>query len=123
MAPLIDIVFLLLIFFIFTAGMVNEPLNVAIELPGSQTAKRDSLPPYMLFISKRGEIYFNDELVSTRSLRSLLAQQVTRQENPQVFIYADRGVDFQTVLRVMDEARLAGVRDINFAARQTDVDN
>ncbi|NMB17711.1 MAG: biopolymer transporter ExbD [Firmicutes bacterium] len=109
MAPLIDIVFLLLIFFIYTVNMTGQPLDINVDLPGSSTAEAGSARTAAIFLTKAGKTYLDGEAVELTSLRTLLAT------GDQVIIYADRGVDLQRALLVMDEVRLAGIKDVGFA--------
>lgn len=109
MAPLIDIVFLLLIFFIYTVNMTGQPLDINVDLPGSSTAEAGPARTAAIFLTKAGKTYLNGQAVELTSLRTLLAT------GDQVIIYADRGVDLQRALLVMDEVRLAGIKDVGFA--------
>lgn len=109
MAPLIDIVFLLLIFFIYTVNMTGQPLDINVDLPGSSTAKAGPARTAAIFLTKAGKTYLNGQAVELTSLRDFLAT------GDQVIIYADRGVDLQRALLVMDEVRLAGIKDVGFA--------
>lgn len=116
MAPLIDIVFLLLIFFVFTAGMVNEPLGVEIHLPGSTTANAQGTLPLVVFVASDGRLFVDEDMVRPGELADAIRQRTAKSAR-QLAIYADQGVDFQTVLAVMDAARQAGIRDIDFAVQ------
>lgn len=109
MAPLIDIVFLLLIFFIYTVNMNGQPLDINVDLPGSSTAEAGPARTVAILLTKAGKTYLDGQAVELTSLRTLLAA------GDQVIIYADRGVDLQRALLVMDEVRLAGIKDVGFA--------
>ena len=108
MAPLIDIVFLLLIFFIYTVNMTGQPLDVDIDLPASAAAEAGPTRTVAIFLTRSGETYLDGRPVELTSLRDLLNQ------GDQVIIYADRGVDLQRALLVMDEVRLAGIENVGF---------
>ncbi|NLV92413.1 MAG: biopolymer transporter ExbD [Firmicutes bacterium] len=115
MAPLVDIVFQLLIFFVFTAGMVSEPMGIEVDLPGSTTADSPYTKSLMVFVTAEGEIFVGEEAVLLSQLRRVLLQKIGDGEVPGLTIYADEEVSWQRVLRVMDAARSVGVSQLDFA--------
>ena len=118
MAPLIDIVFQLLIFSIFTAGVLSEPQNVAIQLPHAESAESSTISPLFLIVSKGGEVYLDDEEIQIRALQDIIAGANGAEIGNQVFIYADGRVEFDTIMQIMDEVRLAGLENISFAVHE-----
>ncbi len=120
MAPLIDIVFLLLVFFVFTAGMVNEPMGVDVHLPGASTATAQEAVPLVVFASADGQLYVDQEPVTLADLASAIRQRSGEAGGTALTIFADQKVDFQRILSIMDAARTVGIRDIDFAVREED---
>ena len=115
-APLIDIVFIMLIFFIVTASFVKES-GLEVERPQAQTASPNAQVSVLVGISEDHGIWINHQPVDLRAVRAHILR--LHAENPQggVVIQADRNSRNEVLVQVMDQIRLAGVRNIAIAAR------
>ena len=115
-APLIDIVFIMLIFFIVTASFVKES-GLEVERPEAQTASPNTQVSVLVGISEDDAVWINHQPVDLRAVRAHILR--LQAENPQggVVIQADRNSRNDTLVQVMDQIRLAGVRKIAIAAR------
>ena len=120
--PLIDVVFLLLIFFMVTTTFERES-EISITLP---EASREQVEPQdesiEISIDKQGRVFINDQaLVNAQqsTIRDALDEAVTAGENknPPVIINADAETAHQVVIKVMDAARQLGLRKVTFATR------
>ena len=114
--PLIDIVFIMLIFFIVTAVFVKES-GVEIERPQAQTASLQTQVSILIGITEDNEVYLNHRPVDLRAVRPHVLR--LHAENPQggVVIQADRDSRNHTLVQVIDQVRQAGVKKIAIAAR------
>lgn len=118
--PLIDVVFLLLIFFMVSTTFERES-QINITLPeASEEVKEQEPLAIEVSVDARGEIYVNEQkLVNAQLLTIREALRIAAElgEDPQVIISADENATHQTVIRVMDAARQLGLVRITFATK------
>jgi biopolymer transport protein ExbD len=115
LTPMLDVVFIMLIFFIVTASFVKES-GIEISRPGASTAVRKEKGNILIAISANDQIWMNRRQVDPRALRANI--ELAHAENPQgaVIIQADKAAKTGLLVQVMDAARSAGVKDISLAA-------
>tara|TARA_B100001964_G_C14132795_1_gene553707 strand:+ start:293 stop:700 length:408 start_codon:yes stop_codon:yes gene_type:complete len=115
LTPMIDIVFIMLIFFIVTASFVKEA-GIEVNRPGAVTAERKEKASILIAIAENGEIWIDKRSVDVRAVRANIER--LRAENPQgaVVIQADKNSKNGLLVKVMDAARLAGVENVSLAA-------
>ena len=115
LTPMIDIVFIMLIFFIVTASFVKEA-GIEVNRPGAVTAERKEKASILIAIAENGEIWIDKRAVDVRAVRANIER--LRAENPQggVVIQADKNSKNGLLVKVMDAARLAGVENVSLAA-------
>ena len=111
-APLIDIVFLLLIFFMLTANFIINP-GLTISLPNAQSATPQDTENVFIFISMENEVYLDDLKVDVGDLQQLLKTKIEKYPEKKVILKADEQIDFGLAVKVMDIAKQAGSE--NFA--------
>ena len=111
-APLVDVVFLLLLFFMLTSHLVQEPA-VRIRLPESKTAevKPEAVPT--VYINREEKIYFQDRQVDLERLIPILKGLQEKAPNQPLRLKADREVNVGFLIKVIDEVRLAGVSNFS----------
>ena len=114
MSPLLDVVFILLIFFIVTTVFVKET-GVDVDKPQSMTAKQLEQTVILLAITDNGEIFYDANSIGVAGIRGTVEQLLSSQDRP-VVIQADKNVPTQLLLEVIDEAKLAGAVTVNLAA-------
>jgi len=107
---LIDVMFLLLVFFMVSTTFAEHPA-IKLELPSASTAEPSRLESLTLTIDKKGRMFLNDEAVNDGELRSLLAAAAGKPDATLV-LKADKGVPYGFVIRAMDISRQSGVRRI-----------
>lgn len=113
LSPLIDVVFILLIFFIVTTVFIKET-GVKVEKPEAVTAQQLENELILLAITPNGEVMYDHSNIGVAGVRSTVAALLLVQERP-VVIQADRQVTTDLLVRVMDEAKLAGATSLNIA--------
>jgi biopolymer transport protein ExbD len=113
MAPLIDMVFILLIFFIVTTAVVRET-GIEVEKPEATAAARLQDDLILLAITPAGEVWYDRNNIGVAGVRSTVAALLLSKERP-VVIQADRRVTTDLLVRVMDEAKLAGAPSLSIA--------
>ncbi len=111
-APLVDVVFLLLLFFMISSNLIKEPA-IAIRLPESRTAEVRNETVKTIIIARGGEIYFMDTYVDLKDLQNIIRDNTNDIKKDLLRIKADKDVDVGLLVNVIDEVRLSGV--INFS--------
>ena len=113
--PLIDMVFILLIFFAVNASFVKEA-GVEIERPSARSAETQQKANIMIAVTENDEVWVDRQRVDPRSVRGHVER--LHAENPEgaVVILADDASKTGLVIEVLDQARLAGVEQVAVAA-------
>ncbi len=115
MAPLIDMVFILLIFFLVTASFVRES-GVEIRRPEAVTAEAEDTVGLMVGVTSAGDIFIDRRPVDAQNLRAVV--ELFLVENPAggVLIQADRECSTGRLVAVLDQCRLAGAENVAVSA-------
>jgi biopolymer transport protein ExbD len=116
MLPLIDIVFLLLVFFIYAMLSMAVHRGLPVELPTSVSAEIDKKLVLSLTIKADETIYLDKEPLALEDLTEVLKTKAAGSEEPGVLIFADRGLNYQKLYNVLDKIRLAGINRISLQA-------
>ena len=113
--PMLDVVFILLIFFIVTANFIKDP-GLEINRPDSETAEITENAAILIAIGPAGEIYMDGRRIDVRQVKANVIRLMA--ENPQgaVVMQADEKATAVKIIAVMDEVREAGVIDISIAS-------
>ena len=117
LTPMLDVVFIMLIFFIVTASFVKEA-GIDVNRPEAATAVKKDRANILIAISDKGEIWINKRRIDVRAVQANIER--LRAENPQgsVVIQADKKATTETLIKVMDASRAAGVYDVSIAAQE-----
>lgn len=113
--PLIDMVFLLLIFFLLTSNFVMQP-GIKVKLPKAATSEVVQPKNIEIIISGENVIYLNGKVVTSGDLKNLIRQIARRKQS--ILIKADRRASLGRVVEVWDMCRELGVTQINIATDQ-----
>ena len=105
-APLIDVVFLLLIFFMLSSHFVTQ-LGIKITLPSAVTARLHPEEDIIISITEDNNLYLNEKLVTLENLLEQLRIEIIKTEKKTVIIKADEKIDLGLAVKVMDIARQA----------------
>jgi biopolymer transport protein ExbD len=116
MAPLIDCVFLLLIFFIATTVFVEET-GVEVQKPKAATAQELNKNSILISLTSDGKIVFGGRQISLNSVRGMVAQQLREKEVP-VILIADETSRTGPLVELIDECKLAGAKQVSIAAQK-----
>ena len=118
LTPMVDVVFLLLIFFMISTTFVESP-GISIKLPeaSSQTVEREP-KEIKVYLSKEGDIYHLDQKISLDDFRGLLAEHQSEAELTTVLLLADQESRHGKVVTLMDLARDAGFVKLAIATEQ-----
>jgi len=115
LTPLIDMVFILLIFFVVTSSFVKES-GIEVNRPTAKSAERQERGNIIISVSKEGEIWIDRRKVAIDALRANVER--LHAENPEgsVIIAADKEALTGSLVQALDQARLAGVSNVSIAA-------
>lgn len=117
MAPLIDMVFILLIFFLVTTTFVKDT-GVVIDRPDAASAEELDRQTIVVAIDAGGGLHMQGRPVTALELRALLRQELVLAPDRPVVVLADKDSRHATLVDVLDEARLAGATTIQIAAER-----
>lgn len=117
LTPMLDVVFIMLIFFIVTASFVKES-GIDVNRPEAATAVKKDRANILIAISDKNEIWINKRRIDERAVQANIERLYA--ENPQgsVVIQADKKAVTETLIKVMDASRAAGVFDVSIATQE-----
>lgn len=113
LTPLLDVVFILLIFFIVTTVFVRET-GVEIDKPTAVSTKQLQSAVILIAITASREVVYAGTNIGIKGVRSTLAQAIKNNPKPLV-IQADKSVPTELLVKVIDQAKLAGVANVSIA--------
>ena len=116
LSPLIDMVFLLLIFFMVTAVFVEET-GIAVNKPSaasSQNLERNSI---LLAVTAEGRVYYGGQEIGINRIRGVVARQLRSDDMP-VVVLADEQSNTGTLVQVIDQCKLAGAANVSVASKR-----
>ena len=117
LTPMIDMVFILLIFFIVTTSFVKET-GVEINRPTAKTAERKEQGNILVAITKNGEIWIDRRRVEAPAVRANVERLRALNPEGSVIIQADDQSETGLLIKVIDQIRLAGIINISIAANK-----
>ena len=121
LAPLIDVIFLLLLFYAVTTQFVSDE-RLKLKLPEAKTAEstginREEKPPEVK-VAVDGTIWIDDQLVPDSELENRIRTLVERAPDEGIILKGDQGADYGVVVRVLDIARSVGAKGIQMSAER-----
>ncbi len=122
MGPMIDMVFLLLIFFVVTTSFVKET-GIDVQRSTAATAEVKERGNIMLGVNADGQIYYEGKRIDVRSVRAHLERALAEDPESGVVIVADKDSNTGVVVQAMDQCRLAGAKQVSLAARRDEESN
>jgi biopolymer transport protein ExbD len=120
-SPLIDVIFLLLIFYAVTTQFVTDE-RLKLELPEAKTAEqagigREEAPPEVT-VSADGAVFIGGEIVPDEALEDRIRELVERAPDKQIIVKGDRVADYGVVVKVLDIARSVGASGVQMSAQK-----
>ncbi len=115
-SPLIDMVFILLIFFIVTTVFVEET-GVEVDKPSTQSASQLEKNSILLAITSKNEIVYGGSEIGLTGVRPLV-KRLTATEMMPVIVQADRGAFAELLIQVIDEAKLGGAENVSVSTQK-----
>lgn len=113
-SPLIDMVFILLIFFAVSTTFVKD-LQVELERPNAQTSAAASSKSVRVYIDRAGSIYVDEQPVNSWMVQSVVRDLLAISASDTVLVIADRLTPTELLIEVVDQAKLAGAAEVGVA--------
>jgi biopolymer transport protein ExbD len=114
-APLIDMVFILLIFFLVTTSFVKET-GIDVTRPTASTATMQSKATILIAVDSQNRVFMDHREIDIRAVRANTERALAENPDGAVVVVADRQSDTGVAIQVMDGCRLAGASNISLAA-------
>lgn len=115
--PLIDIIFLMLIFFMVTT-VFPENKGMVIQKPNSDHATTLSTKSKIIKLNNQGKISINNTIVSESDLRRLLEYETTLRADLSIIIHADKQSTTDSLIKILDICKTVGVKNIGVATNE-----
>ena len=116
MSPMIDCVFILLIFFIVTTTFVEET-GVEVDRPQAASAVRLEKTSILIALTDKGEVVYGGREIGISGVQPLVKRMLQKEEVP-IIVQADSASQSGLLVRVIDEAKLAGATKVSVASKQ-----
>ncbi len=116
-SPLIDLIFLLLIFFLVTTSFVKET-GIEVQRPVASTVELKEQGNLLVGIDDSGRVFMDRRQVDVRMVRGHIARALAENPKSGVIIVADQKSQAGVIIKVMDQCRLAGAKSVSLAARR-----
>jgi len=117
LTPMLDVVFILLIFFIVSTSFVKES-GIDVNRPKATTSTSKPKANILIAINENGSVWIDKREVDIRAVRANVERLRALNPDGSVIIQADQSSKTGTLVKVMDQIRLAGVEDISISAKE-----
>lgn len=115
--PLVDVVFLLLIFFLAATTFATEEVELDLRLPEAKSGEAGKAQKQLIInVSQDGTLTMSGRAVTIEALRQKLVAAVARNKEQAVLVRGDKAAQFGVGLQVLDVCRLAKIKKVDFAA-------
>lgn len=116
LSPLIDMVFILLIFFMVTTTFVKD-MQVDLERPGASSAQMSSEKSLRITIDQDKKIYFNSSEVELWAVQGLVRDALKSKSSKDILVISDLNVSTKDLVDLIDELKLAGAGSVGVATQ------
>lgn len=116
-SPLIDMVFILLIFFMVSTTFVKD-MKLDLERPGASSAARASSKVIKVYIDNQAQAYIDNQPIKTWAIQSKLRDLLRASTEKSVLVVSDESIPVEKLIEVIDQCRLSGAKDVAVAAKK-----
>lgn len=114
LTPMLDVVFIMLIFFIVTTSFVKEA-GIQVNRPSAKTSEQKAKANIMVAIRNNNEIWIDKRMVDLRAVRANIEKLKALNSQNSIVIQSDKESKTDTLIKVMDQIRLAGITEISIS--------
>lgn len=118
-SPMMDMVFILLIFFIVTSTFTRET-GIDVTKPKASSARELAKESILIGVTRQGTVHINESQVTLSSLQTILKQMMAESPDRPVIIVSDRDAPTGAIVDVLDECNLAKVRKVSISAEEAE---
>ena len=115
LTPMLDVVFIMLIFFIVTSTFIKTT-GIEVNAPTADSAEQQPKANILVAVDSTGAVWIDRQQVDIRGVRAAVERMRVDQPDSSVVVQADQDARSGVVIRVMDQIRMAGVADVALAA-------
>jgi len=119
-APMVDMMFILLIFFMVTSTFVLQP-GFKIELPEAAVSDNTTSEYLTIYVSDKKEIFLNDKKFSVETIGNEIKKALPKLKEPTLSINADYKIEYGLVIKLTDIAKLSGIRNVILTTQPVDL--
>lgn len=119
LTPMLDVIFIMLIFFIVTTSFVKES-GIDVSRPSATTATEKKRASIFIAINDKGQIFLQKRQINIEAVRPNIEKLHAESPEGSVVIQADKRSETGVLIQVMDQIRLAGVKNISVAASRVE---
>lgn len=119
MAPLIDVIFLLLIFFMVTT-VFPENRGIVINKPSANSSERMPVQKLSFLVANDDKVYFKNQNITIADVKRIVEQQLAQSANTSVLLKIDRKASAQAIISTMDACKEGGAQRIGIATKKAD---
>lgn len=113
-SPLIDMVFILLIFFMVSTTFVKD-MKLELERPGASSSTKASTKSIRIYLDRQGQIYLDNAPVHSWVLQTRVREMMGTTGHESILVITDKNVAASKLIQIVDQCRLAGAKDIGVA--------
>jgi len=117
MSPLIDMVFILLIFFMVSSTFVKD-MKLDLERPGASSATRASSKVIRVYIDNQAEVYIDNQPIKLWAVQSKLRDLLRTSTEKSVLVITDNSIAVEKLIELVDQCRLSGAKDVAVATNK-----
>ncbi len=117
MSPLIDMVFILLIFFMVSSTFVKD-MKLDLNRPGASSASKASSKVIRVYIDNAGDSYIDGQPVKVWAIQGKLRDMLRASAERSVLVVTDDGIEVNKLIEVVDQCRMAGAKDVAVATEK-----
>ena len=117
MSPLIDMVFILLIFFMVSSTFVKD-MKLDLDRPGASSASRASSKVIRVYIYNQAEVYVDNQPIKLWAVQGKLIDLLRTSTSKSVLVISDETIPVEKLIELVDQCRLSGARDVAVATKK-----
>lgn len=116
-SPLIDMVFILLIFFMVSSTFTKD-MKLELNRPGASSATKSSTKVVRVYIDKFSDIYLDGQPIKVWAIQGKMRDLLRTSDEKSILVVTDEGVTADKLVEVVDQCRLAGAKDVGVATQR-----
>lgn len=117
LTPLIDMIFLVMIFFVVSASLSLRP-SIPVDTPEGESAQADTSSVIDVTLDASGSLYINDQEVSLDSYKQVLEQTMKQEGSRSIMIIGDKTISYNFLMQVLDISRLSGAEELSLEIKR-----